>query len=90
MNEISIPKLRVLDDLNNNLRLAQSCLKILCDHFDTQRSKDNLALDHFSVTRLFYEYNDLLSISLEKIKESIELTNSEVLKYESSKKINSK
>lgn len=56
------------DLLNNELREIKSLLLIMTDHFDWPRDKENLAVDHYNLTRYFYNYNDLLSIALDKIK----------------------
>ena len=67
-----------IDKLNLNLSVTKSFIELLFNHFDCKRFKDNPTLDHWSVTRNFNAYNDLLNDTYNKICDCQEILNKEM------------
>lgn len=62
-------KINQLESINYELALTKSLSTLMFEHFDYDRS-DNLALDYYSLTRYFQEYNDLLAVINKKLEET--------------------
>lgn len=54
---------RKLENLSNEINEIHSLIKLVGEHFNCKRFKDNTSLDHFSMKRYFNEYGDTLYVA---------------------------